>query len=42
MNIEHKLRDIRSDWESRGFGFEYWIDPPGRSGAISCTTWMNS
>ena len=30
MNIEHKLRDIRSDWESRGFGFEDRIDPPGQ------------
>ena len=30
MNIEHKLRDIRADWERRGFSFEYWIDPPGQ------------
>ena len=29
-NIEHKLRDIRADWARRGFGFEYWIDPPGQ------------
>ena len=30
MNIEHKLRDIRADWNGRGFSFEYWIDPPGQ------------
>lgn len=30
MNIEHKLRDIRTDWAQRGFSFEYWIDPPGQ------------
>lgn len=29
-NIEHKLPDIRADWASRGFSFEYWIDPPGQ------------
>jgi mannose-6-phosphate isomerase-like protein (cupin superfamily) len=29
-NLEHKLRDIRADWERRGFGFQYWIDPPGQ------------
>ena len=29
-NIEHRLADIRADWARRGFGFEYWIDPPGQ------------
>ncbi|MGZ5093442.1 MAG: cupin domain-containing protein [Burkholderiales bacterium] len=29
-NIEHKLRDIKSDWARRGYSFEYWIDPPGQ------------
>jgi mannose-6-phosphate isomerase-like protein (cupin superfamily) len=30
VNIEHKLGEIRADWQRRGFGFEYWIDPPGQ------------
>jgi mannose-6-phosphate isomerase-like protein (cupin superfamily) len=30
MNIEHRLSDIKADWARRGFGFEYWIDPPGQ------------
>src|SRR5688572_21714236 len=29
-NIEHRLREIKADWARRGFGFEYWIDPPGQ------------
>ena len=29
-NIEHRLREIRADWAARGYGFEYWIDPPGQ------------
>ena len=29
-NIEHRLGAIRSDWASRGYSFEYWIDPPGQ------------
>ena len=29
-NIEHRLADIKADWARRGFGFEYWIDPPGQ------------
>ena len=30
MNIEHKLREVRTDWARRGYTFEYWIDPPGQ------------
>lgn len=30
MNIEHRLPEIRADWARRGYGFEYWIDPPGQ------------
>lgn len=30
VNIEHRLADIRADWNRRGFSFEYWIDPPGQ------------
>jgi cupin 2 domain-containing protein len=29
-NLEHKLGDIRAEWQRRGFSFEYWIDPPGQ------------
>ena len=29
-NLEHRLADIKADWARRGFGFEYWIDPPGQ------------
>lgn len=29
-SIEHRLPDIRADWAHRGYGFEYWIDPPGQ------------
>jgi mannose-6-phosphate isomerase-like protein (cupin superfamily) len=21
---------VRADWRARGYGFEYWIDPPGQ------------
>lgn len=30
-NIEHRLADIRAEWSRRGYGFEYWIDPPGQA-----------
>ena len=30
MNIEHRLAEIRAEWARLGFGFEYWIDPPGQ------------
>jgi mannose-6-phosphate isomerase-like protein (cupin superfamily) len=30
-SIEHRLRTIKADWASRGYSFEYWIDPPGQS-----------
>ncbi len=30
-NIEHRLADVRADWARRGYGFEYWIDPPGQT-----------
>jgi mannose-6-phosphate isomerase-like protein (cupin superfamily) len=29
-NLEHRLPGIRADWASRGFSFEYWIDPAGQ------------
>ena len=29
-NLEHKLPHIKADWTSRGYSFEYWIDPPGQ------------
>jgi mannose-6-phosphate isomerase-like protein (cupin superfamily) len=29
-NIEHRLPQIRADWQARGYSFDYWIDPPGQ------------
>ena len=29
-NLEHRLPEIKAGWARRGFGFEYWIDPPGQ------------
>ena len=31
LTIEHRLQEIRAEWSRRGFGFEYWIDPPGQT-----------
>jgi mannose-6-phosphate isomerase-like protein (cupin superfamily) len=29
-NLEHRLPAIKAEWRSRGYSFEYWIDPPGQ------------